>query len=233
MPTTNLPNGVSNRTKQNALGEMILLDPTSMHTFFDDFDTYNASDWVVTETDAGATEALTDADGGVLLITNTAADNDLVAIQKVGESFTFASNKKLFFKARFKVSNATQSDVVMGLQITDTTPISVSNGVYFLKSDDAATLDFKIVGSSTASTASAIATLSDDTYITVAFYYDGGVSGYVNYYASTDSSNPTFLGRLATTNLPSTELTVSFALQNGNAVARTMSVDYIFVGKER
>jgi hypothetical protein len=41
-------------------------------------------------------------------------------------------------------------------------------------------------------------------------------------------------GAVATTNLPDDEdLTVSFALQNGEAVAKTMTVDYIFVAKER
>lgn len=231
MPTTNFPNGITNNTAQNCLGQMPQLDPTALHTYFDDFDTYVAGDWTVTETDAGATQTLADADGGVLLLTNTAADNDLVALQKKGESFTFTAGKETFFKARLKVSNATQSDFVIGLQITDTTPLAVSDGVYFLKADDAATVDFKVVASSTATTASAIATLADDTYYTFAFYYDG--VSYVNYYIGTDTLNPTYLGRSVVTNLPTTELTVSFALQNGSAAARTMSVDYIFVAKER
>lgn len=231
MPTTNLGNGVTNNDINNALGTMIQLDPTIMHTYFNDFDSYVAANWTVTETNASATQALTDADGGVLLITNTSADNDLVALQKVGESFTFASGKQLYFKARFKVSNATQSDVIMGLQITDTTPLAVSDGVYFYKPDDAATMNFIVTKDSTATTKSAILTMSDDTYVTVAFYYDG--SSTIYYYGGTDSLNPTLLGSSVTTNMPTTELTVSFALQNGSAVARTMSVDYIFVAKER
>jgi len=231
MGTTNFPNGLTNNTAQNCLGEMTQLDPTSLHTYFNDFDSYVAGNWVVTETQAGATQALTDADGGVLLLTNSAADDDLVALQKVGESFTFTAGKKAFFKARFKVSDATQSDVVMGLQITDTTPLAVSDGVYFIKPDGAATMNFVVAASSTATTASAIATLVNDTYITVAFYYDG--ISYVNYYTGTDTLDPTYKGRSVVTNLPTTELTVSFALQNGEAVAKNMSVDYIFVAKER
>lgn len=231
MGTTNFPNGLTNNTAQNCLGNMTQPDPTLLHTYFNDFDTYVAGDWTVTETDAAATQTLADADGGVLLLTNTAADNDLVALQKKGESFTFTAGKETFFKARLKVSNATQSDFVIGLQITDTTPLAVSDGVYFLKADDAATVDFKVVASSTATTASAIATLADDTYYTFAFYYDG--ASYVNYYIGTDTLNPTYLGRSVVTNLPTTELTVSFALQNGSAAVRTMSVDYIFAAKAR
>lgn len=43
---------------------------------------YSASDWVVTETDSGATEAIAaDELNGALLITNTAADNDIAQLQ--------------------------------------------------------------------------------------------------------------------------------------------------------
>lgn len=232
MPTTNFTKGVNNITAQNILGQMIQLDPTQMHTFFNDFDEYYAVNWTVTKTQAGATQALTNVDGGVLLLTNSAADDDIVALQKVGESFKFEAGKKLFFKARFAVSDATQSDLVIGLQITDTTPLAVTDGVYFRKDDGDANLDFVVVKDSTASTATAIATVVNATYITVGFYYNGVDE--VVYAASTNSLNPTVLGKLATTNLPNDEeLTISFGIQNGEAVAKTMSVDYIFAAKER
>jgi hypothetical protein len=232
MTSTNFTKGVNNITAQNILGQMIQLDPTQMHTFFNDFDEYHASNWTVTETQAGATQALANVDGGVLLLTNSAADNDLNALQKVGESFKFEAGKKLFFKARFAVSDATESDFIIGLQITDTTPLAVTDGVYFRKDDGDANLDFVVIKDSTASTATAIATVVAATYITVGFYYNGVDE--VVYAASINSLNPTVLGKLAITNLPDDEeLTVSFAIQNGEAVAKTMSIDYIFVSKER
>ena len=232
MPSTNFTKGVNNITAQNILGQMIQLDPTQMHTYFTDFDEYHAVNWTVTETQASATQALINADGGVLLLTNSAADDDLNALQKVGESFKFQAGKKLFFKARFAVSDATQSDFVIGLQITDTTPLAVTDGVYFRKDDGDANLDFVVVKDSTASTATAIATVVAATYLTVGFYYNGVDE--VVYAASTNSNNPTVLGKLATTNLPDDEeLTISFGIQNGEAVAKTMSIDYIFVSKER
>lgn len=229
---TNFPKGVNNITAQNILGQLIQPDFTQTHTYFDDFDTYTAGDWTVTETQAGATQALTNVDGGVLLLTNSAADNDLNALQKVGESFKFEAGKKLFFKARFAVSDATESDFIIGLQITDSTPLAVTDGVYFRKDDGDANLDFVVVKDSTASTASEIATVANNTYLTVGFYYDG-VSEII-YAASTNNNNPTILGKLAVTNLPDDEeLTISFGIQNGEAVAKTMSIDYIFVSKER
>jgi hypothetical protein len=227
MTTTRFPNGVTNVGEQSLFAELGQPAATIFHTYFEDFDYYTAGDWTVTETDAGATQALTDGDGGLLLITNTAADNDLVSLQKKGESFRFESGKALFFEARFKVSDATQSDVVIGLQITDTTPLDVTDGVFFIKADDAATVDFRVEKNNTATTASAVATMANDTYIRLGFYYDG-ISA-VQYFV-----NGTYTGTSVTTNLPDDEdMTVTIAIQNGEAVAKTMTVDYVYVAKER
>ena len=227
MTTTRFPNGVTNVGEQSLFAELGQPAATLYHTYFEDFDYYTAADWTVTETQAGATQALTDGDGGLLLITNTAADNDLVSLQKVGESFRFASGKPLFFEARFKVSDATQSDVVIGLQITDTTPLDVTDGVFFIKADGAATVDFRVEKNNTATTASAMATMANDTYIRLGFYYDG-VSA-VQYFV-----NGSIAGSSVTTNLPDDEdMTITIAIQNGEAVAKTMTVDYVYVAKER
>jgi hypothetical protein len=170
---------------------------------------------------------LADGDGGLLLLTNTAADNDLVALQKVGESYRFASGKKLFFEARFKVSDATQSDVVMGLQITDATPLDVSDGVFFIKADGSTSVSLLVEKNGTATTTSSVATMADDTFVRLGFYYDGASA--IQYFV-----NGALGGTSVTTNLPDDEdMTVSFAIQNGEAVAKTMTVDYIFVAKER
>jgi hypothetical protein len=232
MGTTNFTKGVTNNTAQNVLGSLKTVDPTIYHAYFDDFDTYTAGDWTVTETQAGATQALTNADGGVLLLTNSAADDDLNALQKVGESFLIATGKEAYFKARFKVSDATQSDFVIGLQITDATPLAVTDGIYFRKDDGDALLDFVVMKDSTATTATGIATVVDDTYLTVGFYFNGVDE--ILYFAGTNSLNPTLLGKSAITNLPNDEeLTISFGIQNGEAAAKTMSIDYIFAAKAR
>ena len=227
LSTTRFPNGVTNVGEDSLFAAMGQLAPTKFHTYWEDFDYYTAANWTVTETQAGATQALTDGDGGLLLLTNSAADDDLCALQKIGESFRFASGKKLFFEARFAVNDATQSDVVMGLQITDATPLDVSDGVFFIKPDGAATVNFLVEKNNTATTASAIATMANNTFIRLGFFYDG-VSNV--YYAV----NGVITGKSATTNLVDDEdLTVSFAIQNGEAAAKTMTVDYIFVAKER
>lgn len=222
--------GVNNLAPTHPLNMMPMQHPGRVHTFFDDFDKFAAGDWTITTTEAGAgnaSEALTNENHGVLLITNDDADNDADFFQKVGESFKFVAGKKLFFEARIKVSDATQSDFVMGLQITDTTPLAVSDGVFFRKDDGDANLDFVVTKNSTATTATAIATVSDATYLIVAFYYDGASE--IQY-----AVNDVVLGTSVTTNLvDDEELTISFGIQNGEAVAKTMSVDYILCVSER
>ena len=224
---TRFPNGVTNVGEDSPFADLTMPAPTKFHTYYEDFDYYVAANWTVTETQAGATQALTDGDGGLLLITNTAADDDLVALQKVGESYRFASGKELFFEARLKVSDATQSDVVVGLQITDTTPLDVSDGVFFIKADGSTSVSLLVEKNGTATTTSSVATMANDTFISLGFYYDGASS--IQY-----SVNGVVKGTSVTTNLPDDEdMTVSIALQNGEAVAKTMTVDYVFVAKER
>lgn len=227
---TRFTGGITTVAKTAPLGQFGMPDPTVWHVYFDDFDKYTAADWTITTTEAGigsATEALTDGDGGLLLVTNDDADNDADFFQKVGESFTFAAGKKLLFKARFKVSDATQSDFVIGLQITDTAPLDVTDGVFFQKDDGDANLDFHVEKDDTATDATAIATVADDTFLTVAFAYDGKST--VTYFVD-DAAK----GSVSATNLPDDEaLTVSFGIQNGEAAAKTMTVDYLFVAKER
>lgn len=223
---TRYTSGVTTAKPSDPLSKFILPDMTKAHVYWEDFDYYTAADWTVTEVGL-ATQALADGDGGLLLITNAAADNDSSFQQKVGESFTFETGKKAWFEARFQVSDATQSDVVMGLQITDTTPLDVTDGIFFLKSDGAATVDFLVEKDNTATTTSSVATLVDATDIRLGFYWDG-VDKIVIYVdgVAVDSS--------VTTNLPDDEaLTVSFGIQNGEAVAKTMTVDYILAAKER
>lgn len=143
----------------------------------------------------------------------------------------------MFFEARFKVSDATQSDVVLGLQITDTTPLDVTDGIFFLKADDAATVDFRVEKDNTAATAAACATLVSDTFIRLGFSYNGrptveaGVTTY-QFQVFVDGVFKTYVN--ATTTAPDDEdLCISFGVQNGEAVAKTMTIDYIFAALER
>ena len=232
--TTNFPNGITNADRGTELERLILPDPTQAHVYFNDFTTYVAGDWTITTTEGGtgnASEALTNVAGGALLITNDDADNDSDEFQLAVESFKFASGKKSWFKTRFKVSDATQSDWIIGLCITDTTLIdAVSDGVYFKKDDGDASIDFALELNGSATEASGIATQSDDTFVTLGWYFDGDTTNGIKYYVDgTHKGTQTTMTNLCTDE----ELAVSFALQNGAAAAKTMTLDYIYAAQER
>lgn len=233
-PTT-FPNGISTAQPTDPLlyGSGSLHgfpapDPTKLSTFWTDFHTFTAGDWTITETEAGAGDAsqvITDEANGVLLITNDAADNDLVSMQLVGESFLPAAGRDIWFKTKLKISDATDSDFLVGLVVTDTSPLTNANGIYFIKPDDAAVVNFVTNASSTATTSSSVHTAVADTYVTLGFRVSG--TGIVDYYV-----NDVYGGR-HTTNIPTTELKVTIHIQNGAAAAKTMSLDYILASQTR
>ena len=235
--TTHFTSGVTNVVANGDGGRLKQPDPIKYHVYHEDFDKYTAGDWVITTTEAGggdATEALADGDGGLLVITNDAADNDSDELQWAGgsggviESFKFEAAKGLYFKTRFKVSDATQSDFAIGLIITDTTIIDgVTDGIFFEKDDGSTSVNLIIKKDSTETSVSC-GTAADDTFMTLAFYYDPKDRKFHVYKDNVE------VGSGVNTNAPDDEeLAVSFALQNGEAVAKVMTLDYISAGKER
>ena len=229
--TTHFTSGVTNVSSDGTLGKLKAPAPHKYHTYFNDFDTYLASDWTITTTEDGtgsATEALTDGDGGILLVTNAAGDNDHDFFQLVKEGFKYESGKQLAFHVRFKTNDATQSDIVAGLQLTDTTPLDVTDGIFFLKSDGAATISFIVEKDSTQSTLTLPNSLADDTFMTLGFIYDPKDQKFHVF------QNNVLAGTVVSTNAPDDEeLTLSFGIQNGAAAAKTLSVDYVGAYKER
>lgn len=237
---TRFPYGVSTAKESEPFGILGLPDPTKYHTYFNDFDKYDAADWTITTTEAGAgsaSEALGNAAGGVLVVTNDAADNDADFFNKVGESFKFSATKRLVFAAKFKVSDATQSDVVIGLQITDTTPLAVTDGIYFQKDDGDTHLDFHVTKNSTSKSLTDFAELADDTMVELAFVYEGEArtDGATTYYDFKVFKDGVQVGTAsASAEAPDDEeLTISFGIQNGEAVSKVLTLDYIFAAQER
>ncbi len=227
---TRFPNGLTNEGDSHSFADLGQPNATKFHTYFEDFDSFTASQWTITRVGTTPTEALTDIDGGALLLTMAATDDSSSSLQKVGESFLMEVGKETFFRARFRVSDAVQSDFVLGLQITDTTPLDVTDGIYFIKDDGDAQLDIVVRKDATTGSnrVNNIATVVSNTFMTVEWVYDGvdkvfyGVNG-------------TLLGSLSATSafLPDTELTISIHMQNGEASSKQMVLDYIYVCKER
>ena len=231
--TTHFTSGVTNVSNDGSGGKLKLPDPIKFHQQTLDFDEYAAGDWTITTVELGAgsaTEALTSADGGVLLLTNAAGDDDYDSLQWGApyESYLYEAGKDFFFKCRVKVSDATQTDMIVGLHITDTTPVAaITDGIYFLKSDGSTTVSLVVNKDSTATTTSA-GTMADDTWTTLGFYYSAKDG---KFYIYKDNK---LVGTSVNTNAPDDEeIALSFTIQNGEAVAKTMSIDYLATGKER
>jgi hypothetical protein len=164
------------------------------------------------------------------MTTVTTTDDAFTGQQGLG-AFTGAVDKRLWFKCRFKLDDATQTDAVCGLYVTDTSPVASlpTDGIFFIKLDDAAVVDMHVRNGGTSTTLSAIATMANDTFIDLAFAYDPNaqrVHAYVN---------GSRVGSAVATNFPSGDLLrVSMGVQNGTAVGtRLMTVDYIMAAKER
>lgn len=206
-------------------------DANAFATFFDDFFKYAAADWTLTTVEAGAgsaTEALLAGPGGLLLVTNDAADNDSDMFQQPTEMFKYVAGKKLQFTCRFKLSRV-DGDFFAGLYITDTDPAGgVSDGIYFRKLAAEAGLSLIVEKNATETAVVVIETLVADTWYIVEFYYDG-VDDKIKAYV-----DRTGAGSAALTNAPDDEdLALSFGIQNGSANASTLTVDFIGAQQER
>jgi len=224
------PNGVGTAKSTNPLGMLGMPDPTKFHAFFDDFDTTPiAAQWTLTATSAGTgTSAITvpDADGGVARITTAANENDGIFAEWISESFLVETGKKLWIKGRISVGDAIQSDWIFGLHSTDTTPLDATMRFAFISEDASAAVFFNSDDNTTDADSSTVATLADDTFITLGAYYDG--KGTVELYA-----DDVLITTMSDVGVPGAEMAVGFGYLNGAAGAETTDLDYLFVVKER
>ncbi len=236
---TRFPSGVSTANKFSALWNYPMPDPTKVYTFFEDFDyLFVAGNWTETKIGAGGTSAtnLADEPYGVLVLTSDALDNDGIQEQLIAETFTLSLSKKAWFKTRFKLAKSTQSDLLVGLAVLDSTLLGsvdgdgVTDGIFFTKEDGDQLIDFNVQKNTTTgqSRVAGITSLADATYITLGWYYDGfnEVTAYVN---DVKVASVT----MTAANMPDTPLTVSFAYLNGEAGASANAIDYFFAAIER
>lgn len=199
-------------------------------TYYNDFlvsQDYNASDFVVTETQAGATQGI-DADvvGGSLGLVNSAADDDVNQLQSAEEFLKLSSGKQMWLDCRVKLSDVTQSDMFIGLATTDTSIIAgTTDSCGFRKLDGSASLT-SLTEDATVETINSIATLVDNTFVRLHFYYNG--SNAVFFYVDGN------LKATHTTNIEQTnKLALTITLQNGEAAAKELHLDYLYIVMER
>lgn len=183
--------------------------------------------WTVTLVETGAGETtlalVGGAPGGELLITTDAADNDGANVQTKGECFTFASAYKAYFGIRYKISDATQSDFLAGLCITDTDLLGgMTDGIYFRKVDAATAVSFVVEKDSVETEIASVDVQAANTFAVLEFTYDGS---FINAYV--DGAK---VAQIVATNanVPNDEyLTPSVHFLTGEAVVKTCNIDWI------
>ena len=150
-------------------------------TYFDDFNqgaldaTHN---WTIVK-DSGATAAVV-ADslaGEVNLTSANTTDNDGASIQAKQESFALptSAGKKLYFETRVKISDATQTDFLVGFTETFATnpeaALSSSNVIGFVKVDGSAIVKGTTESGDTQTLVefadTTKSTMENDTYVTL------------------------------------------------------------------
>lgn len=158
--------------------------------------------WTVTRVEAGAGEStLTSGDdgNGQMVLTTDQNENDGLNVQLLGASYKLMSGKPLYYGVKIKLSEATQSDLFVGLAVTDTDILGgVTDSIGFRKVDGSADLTFVVEKDSNETIVSGLKTLVDATEYFLEFYWDGaGLEVFVD---GVSAATP------AITNLPNDEL---------------------------
>lgn len=206
-----VPN-LSRRALRNLVGEGSL---------FEDFFGWNAENWTVTTLAHASTITRTAAVQGGLSVVTAGAENDGSNIQLNGTMFKLDVGKPVAWGTRFSIDDVTQSDFILGLCVVDVDLFGgMTDGIYFEKSDGAATVTFVTEAASTETTSGTLATMVDATKIALGFVWDGvsAVYPYIN----------GVRGTAVTTNIPTgVWLTPSMELLTGAAAARTFLFDFV------
>jgi len=185
---------------------------------------WRAGDFTVTATGTSPITASV-VSGAVALITTENVDFAGDNIQALGTQFKLEAGKPCYFGAKLTVSDATQTDLLVGLCGTDTTLTAASSthaiavgasGVFFSKLDGVTTGYFKTISTATETNSLQAFTLDTDPH-TYEFYFDG-----VNLTAYVDGVK---IGGFI--DYPTAFLTPSLAFRAGEAGAKTCTLHWM------
>ena len=119
---------------------------------------------------------------------------------------------------------------MLGLWIYNADPRNAAptDGIYFNSDDATGDVDLIIVKNSSSTVASGICTMTDDTFVSLGFYWDGVST--IHYFV-----NDVEIGSIGVgTSLPDDQyLPVAWGNEGGEAGAQTFTIDYIGAWMER
>lgn len=166
--------------------------------------------------------------GNTLVLTTDSAEYDGVNVQLKGEQFKLETGKPLYFGAAIIVPDATEVDLLVGLCETKTDLLKTSTahgvtatnveGVFFLKTDGAKTIEMKVYKDGTQTFTGAIGDITKDAEHIYELYWDGSKLEF--WYDGT-------LYSYIASSLPNGDLTPSLEFRAGSAVARIATVQWM------
>lgn len=221
------PNGVTNRFDNDVFANLKVPDRSIYHEFIEDFDRYTAAQWVAGGVNPVA-PALAAGDGGIISMATTGASGDSNFLQQLVTAFTLVAGKKVFFRARATVDDATLAQFALGLEVAvaGNNFLTPTDGVFLRKpaADTNVYLVSRVGGVETLS--AALGAVVAATPFEVSFAYDGA-----------GNIAAAFNGNVRASITPASIAAVAFrvtaGVQAGSAVARTMLLDQLFCAKER
>jgi hypothetical protein len=183
------------------------------------FDSYDAAattgDYVLTQATTGTAAISTAAPGVLEIDSNSTTATQGVNLQRAKSMFLPASGKSIWAEFAFKIVNTyDKAEIFVGLSELDTTLIAASanssaNHIGWQCVTDDGVLLFTNEKAGAGATAAA-ATIAEDTYIRLGFFYDGTadtVQQYINGVATGSAA--------VTANIPKVALYPSFVCQSG------------------
>ena len=228
---TRFSNGVSTNDAQYLWGNYPLPAPftssgsslTGVAQYANDF-VSSVAEYTVTGT--SSTLALTAGNGGLAILT-PGGTTTATAAYKTASNVAFVAGNQLWFNARFKASavSGTKSFYV-GLRAGS----SANDGIWFAKAASSTSINLvSVVGSTSTTLVTGVATAAADTYLDLGFYYNG--TDILVY------SGDTMVARVSAPTIGSSGTTLTSAnlgpvMQITPTATDTLTVDYIAASVE-
>jgi len=180
--------------------------------------TGDPAEFTLTAVEVGAGDSTAVLSDGEMLLTTAANEDDGVNLQLKGESFKLENGKHVYFGIKAKVSDATETDLLVGLCITDTTLLGgLSDGIYF-ECLDGSTAISAVSEKDSTETTSSIGTMDTDYHV---YEFEWTGSTLRCYFDGTEIILPQ-------TNIPDDEyLTPSIVFLTGDVALKTSNISWL------
>lgn len=211
---------------------VVVRDSVYPHRWYDAFgahvrklflvDNYPLDSCTATAVNASTITGLASSLGGGWVFTTAAAENDGIQLQANSEFAYFGGPYYAYFGARLMIADVDNVDVFAGFAITDTSILAAcSDDIGFRVVDNDAALTFLLEKDST-ETAVDLGDLTDATYVTIEFTFDGTT---VTYYLNNVEVGSVAAATAA--NMPDDEhLAPALAILTGAGGANSMTVQW-------